>query len=121
MELAKGKWLCFPCEDCYYPPEWGQRMLMAGLASNLDLILCDNNITGPEPCGANRYMVLNLGTSAFPGYKPSFLVKASKFPGWLNKPTIGACSGVDRTTLQTMISDSDIRWGAVRDLFYFHN
>lgn len=121
MKLAKGKWLCFPCDDCYYPPEWGQRMLTAAVANNWDLVLCEHNITGPEPCGVNRYMAVNLGTPAFPGYKPSFLVKASKFPGWLNKPTIGACSGVDRTTLQAMVRDSDIRWGAVRDLFYFHN
>jgi glycosyltransferase involved in cell wall biosynthesis len=121
MKLAKGKWLCFPCEDCYYPPEWAQRMLTAAVAGNLDLALCDRNITGPEPCGADRYMVLNLGTPAFPGYKPSFIVRASRFPGWLNKPTMGACSGVDRTTLQAMVRDPGIRWGVVRDLAYFHN
>lgn len=119
MTLAKGKWLCFPCEDCYYPPEWAERMLKAGLG--WDLILCENNVTGPEPCGADRYMVLKLGTASFPGYKPSFLVRRDKFAGWINKPSVGACSGVDRTTLQTMVHDSNIRWGAVRDLFYFHN
>jgi glycosyltransferase involved in cell wall biosynthesis len=119
MKSATGKWLCFPCDDCYYPPEWGQRMLQA--AGNLDLVLCENNITGPEPCGADRYMAVRLGTLSFPGYKPSFLVKRSKFKGWLNKPLVPACSGTDRTTLQALVRDPNIRWGAVRDLFYFHN
>jgi glycosyltransferase involved in cell wall biosynthesis len=121
MSLARGKWLCFPCEDCYYPPEWTQRMLLAAMANNWDLVLCENNITGPEPCGADRYMLLKLGTKSFPGYKPSFIVKASKFSGWLNKPLIGACSGVDRTTLQALTRNPQIQWGAVRDLFYVHN
>ncbi len=119
VKRAKGKWLCFPCEDCYYPPEWAQRMLAAAAAGNWDLVLCENSVTGPETCGMDRYIALRLGSELFPGYKPSFLVKAEKFPGWLNKPTVPACSGVDRTTLHALVKT--VRWGAVRDLFYVHN
>src|ERR1019366_1371305 len=118
MKLAKGKWLCFPCEDCYYPPEWSQRLLAAAVGGNWDLALCENIVVGPETCGSDRYMLVRVGTPSFPAYKPSFIVKAEKFPAWLNKPTITACSGVDRTTMQRMVADPAIRWGVVRDLFY---
>jgi glycosyltransferase involved in cell wall biosynthesis len=121
MKLATGRWLCFPCEDCYYPDRWGQWMLGAAVTNGWDLVLCERNETGPEPCGAGRYFPIQMGTMSFPGYKPSFLVKASIFPGWLNKPTVGACSGVDRTTLQYMVRDPKIKWGVVRDLYYAHN
>jgi glycosyltransferase involved in cell wall biosynthesis len=121
MTLATGNWLCFPCEDCYYPPEWGQRMLTAGVRYGWDLVLCEKLIVGPEPCGADRYFAFEAGSMSFPGYKPSFIVKREYFPEWLNKPTMGACSGVDRTTLQSMVRNPELRWGVARDLFYFHN
>jgi glycosyltransferase involved in cell wall biosynthesis len=121
MKHATGRWLCFPCEDCYYPPEWAQRMLGAAVSNNWDLALCGGSISGPETCGSNRYFSLELGSLAFPGYKPSFIVKASKFPGWLNKPTMTACSGVDRTTLQYMVRDPRVKWGRVESLYYVHN
>lgn len=121
MKLAKGKWLCFPCEDCYYPPEWTQRMLIAALQAGWDLVLCGHSISGPETCGIDRYAALELGSLAFPGYKPSFLARGSRFRGWKNKPTVSACSGTDRTTLQQMVRDPEVRWGVARDLFYVHN
>jgi len=119
LNQAKGKWVCFPCEDCYYPPQWTQRMLTEAVRNNLDLVLCESTLTGPETCGIDGYRVLQLGKPGFPGYKPSFLVKRAKFKGWLNKPLVPACSGVDRTTLQDLTKK--LKWGVARDLMYVHN
>ena len=121
MKAARGKWLCFPCDDTQYPFEWAQRMLATAAIQNLDLVLCHYNIAAPETCGAPHYFRMELGTLAFPGYKPSFLVKAAKFPHWLNKPTMNATSGVDRTTLQHMVRNPAIRWGVCQNLYYTHN
>lgn len=121
MRHASGRWLCFPVDDAYYPPEWAQRMLTTAYRENLDLVLCEYNLTGPVPCGADRYMMLKLGSLSFPGYKPSFIVRREKFKGWIGKPSIEACSGVDRTTLQRMVRNPEIRWGVGRDIFYVHN
>lgn len=121
VKKATGNWLCFPCDDCYYPPQWAQRMLTCAYRNSLDLVLCGRSENGPETCGSDRYMQLELGTPAFPGYKPSFLVRREKFHGWINKPSIEACSGVDRTTLQYMVRDPAIRWGVARDVYYVHN
>jgi glycosyltransferase involved in cell wall biosynthesis len=121
VRLAKGKWLCFPCEDCYYPPEWTQRMLTGAVRGNWELALCESIVVGPDTCGADRYMHLDVGTKNYPGYKPSFLIKSSRFKGWLNKPVIPAVSGVDRTTLRDIAYDPNTKWGTVRDLFYVHN
>jgi glycosyltransferase involved in cell wall biosynthesis len=121
MSKTCGRWLCFPCDDCYYPPEWAQRMLVCAYQGNLDLVLCELMMNGPAPCGSDRYMLLRMGTEFFPGYKPSFIVRREKFKGWLNKPVVAACSGVDRTTLQALVRDQKIRWGVCRDLYYAHN
>lgn len=121
MKEAEGRFLCFPCEDNYYPDEWASRMLAAAARGALDLVLCGANMTGPEPCGADRYFFMEMGSPTRPGYKPSFIVRRDKFSGWLNKPTMAACSGVDRTTLEHMVKNPDIRWGVVRDLYYAHN
>ena len=121
VKFARGRWLAFPCEDVYLPPEWTQRMLGAAVARNLDLVLCANSVTGPDTCGIDGYEPLKLGTLAFPGYKPSFLIKRSKFTGWVNKPLVGACSGVDKTTLQYLMRDPKIRWGVCEKLYYVHN
>jgi hypothetical protein len=124
MKRARGRWLCFPCDDCYYPPEWAARMLGRAYAKGADLVLCEKIMVGPEPSAIGVYALLDLGEMGimgFPGYKPSFLVKAQKFPEWLNKPTVAACSGVDRTTLQYMVRDPEIKWTSCRDVAYFHN
>jgi glycosyltransferase involved in cell wall biosynthesis len=121
MRHTSGRWLCFPCDDCYYPPEWGQRMLAEAYRSNADLVLCERSETGPATCGLDGYQELALGSLAFPGYKPSFIVRRERFAGWLNKPVMGACSGVDRTTLQALTRDSRIRWSVARGLYYAHN
>lgn len=121
MKRTTGRWLCFPCDDCYYPPEWGQRMLTTAYRQLLDLVLCESLVAGPEPCGSDRYMKIDLGTPGFPGYKPSFIIKREKFAGWINKPTVPGCSGVDRTTLQYLLANKGMRWGVARDLYYAHN
>jgi len=122
MGLASGQWLCFPCEDNYYPPEWGQRMLSTAALNQLDLVLCEYAIAGPDgpASGADHYLRIQMRSLSYPGYKPSFIVRASKFPGWINKPTINACSGVDRTTLIYM-EQAGFKWGIARDLYYVHN
>lgn len=119
IKHTNSRWLCFPCDDTYYPPEWLQRMLNAAYRENLDLVLCANAIAAPITCGTDHYFQVHLGTESFPGYKPSFIVKRDKFTGWINKPTTTACSGVDRTTLQGMVKH--LAWGVARDLYYVHN
>ena len=121
MTKATGRWLGFPCEDVYYPPQWAQRMLGAAVTNNWDLVLCSDVICGPDTCGAPFYMPLELGSASFPGYKSSFLAKRARFTGWINKPKMTACSGVDKTTLQYMVRDKEIRSGICRGLYYIHN
>jgi hypothetical protein len=38
---AKGDWLCFPCDDCYYVPEFQERMLEIAALYGWKLVLCD--------------------------------------------------------------------------------
>ena len=86
-------------------------MLTEAMRGDWDLALCENVIAGPDTNGSDRYLVIRVGTQNFPAYKPSFLVRTDKFKGWINKPVVPACSGVDRTTIRAMVYDPAIRWG----------
>ena len=121
MKRASGRWLCFPTEDAYYPPEWARRMLTVAMRDGADLVLCGNSITGPRTCGIDGYAHLRLGTASYPGYKPSFIVRRDKFGGWVNKPLVSGCSGVDRTTLQYLMRRGDVRTGVCAEVWYVHN
>jgi hypothetical protein len=118
--IALGRWLAFPCEDNYFPPQWGKSMLTAALSNNWDVVLCEYIVTSPEMTGADHYFRVKVESMAWPGYKASFMVRADKWTGWVNKATVAGCSGVDRTTLLDM-TERELRWGIVRDLHYFHN
>jgi glycosyltransferase involved in cell wall biosynthesis len=121
IKMSIGRWLCMPCDDVYLPPEWAQRMLATAYRYNANLIFCSDSITGPRTCGIDMYAHLKLGGPQFPGYKPSFIVRRDKFDGWVNKPNVPACSGVDRTTLCYLGSKPGIRCAVCDNLFYFHN
>jgi glycosyltransferase involved in cell wall biosynthesis len=120
MKHTTGRWLCFPAEDCYYPPEWAARMLSLGIRKQLDLVLCELVIAGPAGCGSSGYFIVDLPEMGMPGYKPSFIVRREKFKGWINKPTVPACSGTDRTTLEYLRRRGDIRWAYCHGLYYAH-
>ncbi len=119
LERSRGRWLCFPCDDSYYPPQWTQRMLAEAYKSQADLVLCGNVIVGPETCGVPHYVPLEIGTPRSPGYKPSFIIRREKFSGWISKPTVIATAGADRTTLQQLVTKT--RWAKASDVWYVHN
>jgi len=117
--VAQGRWLCFPCDDCYYPDQWSRRMLTAGIAEDAELVLCEKSILGPETSCLNLYNVLTFN-HAWPGCKASFIIRADCFSGWDQKPTESRVySGVDRTNLCRWVKD--LRTTVARDLIYWHN
>ena len=120
MKHTTGKWICFPCDDTYYVPQWAQRMLTTAVSGNLDLVLCESAVYGPDTNGCSTYYLAHR-SDIWPGGKPSFLVKRSVFPSFINKPTVSTCSGVDRATLLAMTNDRRIKHGGCSGLYYVHN
>src|SRR5271169_3101824 len=100
---AHGKWLCFPCEDIYYPPEWGSWMLAAAYRANLDLVLCERVVFGPRTSVHDSFNAVTFNDD-WKGCKSSFIVKASAFPGWTLKPTTAIYAGIDRATVTRLVA-----------------
>ncbi len=93
VKLSRGAWLCFPCDDTYLVPEFGQRMLTAGLVNGWDLVICGDIIVGPECNGRIGYKPWKMVPSR--ASKTTYIVRASAFPGFTNKPRVSGASLAD--------------------------
>ena len=80
---ANGAWLCFPCDDTYLVPEFGERMLMAGLLNHWDLVICGNAIVGPECNGHIGYKPWEMEPRK--ASKTTMLIRREVFPGFTGK------------------------------------
>lgn len=83
VKLAKGEFLCFPCDDTYVVPEFGRRMLLAAHENNWDMVICGDVIVGPECNGGIGYKPWKMLPRK--ASKTTFIVRASAFPGFTGK------------------------------------
>lgn len=112
---AQGLWVAFPCDDCYYVPDFGRRMLAAAYARGLDMVFCDELI-GPEAAGGGAYHVWETTWARTP--KPSFIVRKSAFPGWCDRPRADVPVACDFVLGQTMHGDKQ---GKLAECLVAHN
>lgn len=116
---AQGKWYCFPCDDSYYAPEFGQRMLTAAYRENWDFVVCGSVVVGPEASGGSGYRVwdMQIGRTI----KTSFMIKASRFTEFYAKPVAeNAAAGVDYSFGAHLVR-SGVPWGIVPEVMLVHN
>lgn len=77
--LARGRWLCFPCDDTYLVPDFGRMMLLQAHKKCADFVYAEHIICGPEALGgpdtAYAVWTQRLHRTA----KTSFIVKRSVF------------------------------------------
>lgn len=77
--MARGKWLCFPCDDTYLVPEFAQRMLIAAVRENADYVFVKNIIAGPEALGGPDTGYAMWTQRLHRTAKTSFIVKRQVF------------------------------------------
>lgn len=87
MPQVKGEWLCFPSDDCYYVPQFAERMLKCVTANPAyDFVYCDM-IYDPRPSeGRDWYGVINTSPNLGAIDKAGFLIRKRLFleTGWAN-------------------------------------
>lgn len=113
---AAGTWLTFPCDDCYYVPGFGQRMLAAAYKGNWDLVYC-NEVISPAAGGGGGYHEWDVQPNMMP--KPSFIIRASAFPGWCDRPKGDVPVSCDYVLGQTMAGKKTI--GKLAETLVVHN
>lgn len=112
---AKGKWLCFPCDDCYYVPEFQERMLEVAKLYGWKLVLCD----AVYRYNTRRYAVMNMRANMNISSKSSFLVSRDVFPGFELKPSTAAPCAADAAMVDALAKS--VPFGTVQDVMVVHN
>jgi hypothetical protein len=115
--IACGLWYCFPCDDSYYAPEFGQRMLRAGYSNGWDFVVCKSVVVGPAASGGSGYRVWDMAIGRT--VKTSFIVKASVFPGF-TLPVVESAAGCDYQFGHDLVH-SGVPWGHVDEVMIVHN
>jgi len=117
-QRARGRWLAFPCDDTYYPPEYAARMLAAAYTGNAEFVICGKAVVGPEACGNCGYHVWDMAPGR--ATKTTFMILAAKFEGFAGKPVVeGAAGAVDYSF--SAETARRLRTVLVPDLLLVHN
>lgn len=115
---ARGAFLCFPCDDCYYVPQFAQRMLGTAYGKCLDFVEC-GVIGGPDMTGISIYMPMEWRT-----IKSNFIIKADVFRklGFSGKMTQREAvpSAADQE-LGRRVRGNNYPWGKMTDVMVVHN
>lgn len=115
---ARAAWLCFPCDDCYYAPEFGQRMLTAAYANNWDFVYMSQVVVGNEAANRSGSRLWQVYVSKTP--KTCFIIRRSVFPGFNAKLEITAPVNADYF-LSVELARKNVRMGSVPDIMLLHN
>ncbi len=116
---AQGQWLCFPCDDCYYLPDFSRRMLIAAAETQADVILSEFVLMGPEAAGGSGvYQTWKANPTKL--VKSSFFVRASTFPGFSGKPRSNVPASADQVLGHELVR-SGAKFGIAKGLTVVHN
>lgn len=115
---ARGSFICFPCDDCYYVPQFTQRMLGAAYGKRWDFVEC-GVIGGPDMTGVSIYWPMEWRT-----IKSNFIIKADLFRklGFIGKITNkDAIPSAADQELGRHVRREGHPWGKLIDVMVVHN
>jgi glycosyltransferase involved in cell wall biosynthesis len=120
-QMANGEFLCFPSDDSYYVPAFGEKMLAAARGNAWDLVYCDA-ILRPSTTSPRRqgiYVPLLVEPRMDYIDKTLFIVRKSVFPGFRcdERPY---WTGADAYVVEEMVSRG-VSHGRVPEPLAVHN
>jgi len=121
LKQARGSWYCFPCDDTYLVPGFAAQLLSAAYKRSLDFVYSKNVIVGPVASGGDGYHVWDMDYERLMTIKTSFIVRASKFPGFAAKPDKVACAVGADSYLSAQMQQMGARIGGVDQIMVAHN
>lgn len=120
--LVTGEFVCFPSDDSYYVPKFGERMYRAAVQNHWDLVYCKMLYDDRLPDNRGEYDILDVLPVVCRIDKTGFIVRRSKFipfPG-KNPADVTAPCCADGWLVQALVK-SGIRHGKVRGVYVVHN
>lgn len=123
VSIAEGEFVCFPSDDSYYVPVFGERMLQEADKLRMDLVMCDM-LYDPR-CGHGRYCCVDQHPRRGWFDKTGFILRRSQFIPFPNKIThapriepILECA--DGLFAEELVARG-VRWAEIRDVLVVHN
>ena len=119
VKRSTGRWLCFPCDDTYLVPEFGQRMLTAAAANGWEFVIDRRIVVGPEAAGGSSHEIWEMRPGR--AIKTSFIVSREAFVrhgGFTGKPNGSIPVGADYFFSHVM--SSKVSWGFVDEVMVVH-
>jgi glycosyltransferase involved in cell wall biosynthesis len=110
--LARGKWLCFPCDDCYYVPKFAARMLTVAMEKQWDFV---KSYVLMSQFG-EKHKIFESPIAV----KSAFIVRASVFTGFSGKPRAIEASSADQV-LGVQLERAGVSGGALAEILVVHN
>ena len=120
-----GEFLCFPSDDSYYVPTFGETMYKAAIETPADLVLCDM-LYDPRS-GQGRYAAVEQHPRRNWFDKTGFILRRSLFEGFPNK-----VDGYDANRTGAVVDCADgmlaeslvargVSYKELRDVLVVHN
>lgn len=123
VELATGEYVCFPSDDSYYVPAFGETMYRQGINSAADLVIC--GILYDPRCGHGRYTCCPQKPERTWFDKTGFIVRRDKFIEFPNKVptphrTLPVTDSADGLWAEQLVA-AGTRYCIMPDVLVVHN
>lgn len=118
--MARGTWLCFPCDDTYLMPEFASRLLAAAFQHGWEFVYCKQVVVGPVASGGAGYYLWNMDLVRMMTLKTSFLIRTTSFPGFAAKPNESLPAAADYY-LGMQMQARGAKIGSVDQIMVVHN
>lgn len=115
---AKGKFLCFPSEEDYYTPVFGEKLLSHAKKFNLQFVYCDCLMDSRY---FGSYEVLRAQPILGHIDKGGFLIKRELFKGWPKTPDRAIAAGCDGMLAEQIKNKKTVPYGKISDILWVHN
>jgi hypothetical protein len=118
LAYTTGEFLCFPSDDSYYVPSFGEKMLRAATLNGWDLVYCNTLYDLAKIGEGQGYGVLNVEPRRYKIDKTCFIVRRRWFEGFPGK-TEGSCEA-DANLIEQLVVKG-ISHGKVNEVLVVHN
>jgi len=115
---AQGEFLCFPSDDSYYMPVFGEQMHLAGREA--DFVMC--HMVYDKRCGHGHYTAIPQEPKRFWCDKTGFIIRKDKFPSFPNIKTSGSRWDMSSDgEMAELVVSQGARWKVIPDVLVVHN
>lgn len=118
VEFARGRYVCFPSDDNYYVPTFGERLYSFAKKFKLDLAYCDfvydDRVVG-------SYQVIRAQPLIGHIDKGGFILKREKFPGFKTDRRDHRVEWYADGMMIESLRTTGIRFGKIGDVLWVHN